>query len=352
VALYEPVIDWYKVQQAGYKFAFIKCSQTYNDPKFFEHWRDARLSGMPRGAYHFYDPRYKSPKAQAELFFTSLGNDLGELPFILDIELYTSGPYYGSRYWYDYLERLNQLSGNHPAMIYTAYYFWNNNVYRPPAVVDVNYFGKYPLWIANYGVSQPLVPKPWTNWLFWQYDEKTLIDGVYDEIGRKTECDVDLFNGTDAQFEAMLDVTGEPMSDYIELKPNVSTEWRSIRQPTDYPQVPHIIGATSTASRILAGNFAKANLLDFYVYAEDVWYGGMLQARKNDKWWKVYEANGQPISGWAAEIHLGKVYLMTRLVTTTPPPAPQQPSDVPFSITLGDDVTYIKQTFSGVLKPK
>src|ERR1044071_8592250 len=30
---------------------------------------------------------------------------------------------------------------------------------------------RYPLWIANYGVDQPLVPKPWgTNeWQFWQF---------------------------------------------------------------------------------------------------------------------------------------------------------------------------------------
>src|SRR5689334_6342528 len=98
VALYEPVIDWEKVLHGGYKFAFIKCSQSYPDPKFKEHWTNAKKAGMPRGAYHFYDPRYISPKSQAELFFTSLGNDLGELPFVVDIELYTVGPYVGSRY--------------------------------------------------------------------------------------------------------------------------------------------------------------------------------------------------------------------------------------------------------------
>lgn len=323
-SVYEPVINWQKVQQAGYKFAFIKCSQNFIDPKFYTHWRNAKASGIPRGAYHFFDPRINSPKSQAEVFFTALGNDLGELPFVLDIELYTAGAYYGSRYWYDYLERLNQLSGNHPIIIYTAYYYWTENVYKFPSVVDVNYFGKYPLWIANYGVSQPLVPKPWTNWLFWQYDEKTLIDGVYDELGRLTECDVDYFNGTEQEFEDMFDLTGEPkpMADYVELK-SASNSNHSIRRPTAYPQTPHIIG--TAFSTLQAGTTAQASPEDFYVYASDILYNGIKQAYAGDKWWRIMV--GVDV-GWIAEIHKGVKYLDTRLVSVTPPPATVHTVDV------------------------
>lgn len=320
VALYEPVIDWIKVRDAGYRFAFIKCSQSdYNDPKFIEHWKHSR-GILPRGAYHFYDPRYVSPQKQAEKFFTSLGNDLGELPFVVDIELYTSGPYYGSRYWYDYMERLNQLSDNHPLIIYTAYYYWNENVYKYPSVVDVNYFKKYDLWDANYGVTYPSVPYPWTNWKFWQYSDKEMIDGVYDELGRITRCDADYFYGTEEEFNSYLLDNGEPepMADYMELTSSVSGEWRSIREQTSYPQVPHIIGSFKV--KLNLGNIAKSNPTDFYEYQADVIYNGLTQARAGDKWWKVYEANGVDTIGWIAEIHLGKRYLNTRLVTTTPPP--------------------------------
>lgn len=319
VAYYEPVIDWSKVQAGGYKFAFIKCSQSnYNDSKFQEHWKNSKASGMPRGAYHFYDPRYYSPQAQAEKFFSSLGNDLGELPFVVDLELYTSGKYYGSRYWYDYLERLNQLSGNHATIIYTAPSYWNTNVYKTPSVIDVNYFGKYPLWIANYGVNSPVIPKPWTNWLFWQYEESDLIDGVYDTLGRKTECDVNLFNGTEQQFEDLLEPnTGEPMTDYVSLKANIDGEYRSIRQQVTYPRPPHITG--QKIGQINVNNVAKALPTDFYIYTEDIMVNGETLAKKDDKWWKTYEANGNSIAGWIAEIHMGRRYLNTVLVVTTPP---------------------------------
>lgn len=207
VSTWEPVINWAEVLNGGYQFAFIKCSQAdFNDPKFYEHWRNARIAGMPRGAYHFYDVS-KPPEKQAEKFFSSLEDDLGELPFVLDIEGATSGPYYGSENWYRYITRLNYLSNNFPLMIYTGYYYWIDNVTKQPAVQDVSYFGKYPLWIANYRSLSPMVPYPWKegNWLFWQYSESGKIQGVYDTLGRLTECDLDYFNGTQEQFQLLLD---------------------------------------------------------------------------------------------------------------------------------------------------
>jgi lysozyme len=317
VAMYEPQINWTKVQQAGYKFAFIKCSQSdYNDPLFSEHWKNSKTDGMPRGPYHFYDPRYVSPHVQAEKFFTSLGNDLGELPFVTDIEKYTTGPYHGSRYWYDYMERLNTLSGNHPHIIYTAPSYWTSNVFKIPSVVDVNYFKKYDLWIANYLVSSPFVPIPWTSWKFWQYDD-AFVDGVTDTLGRPTKCDRDEFNGTQEEFDAyLLAQPGEPppMSDYIELK-SASNSNHSIRRPTAYPTTPHIIG--TTFATLQAGTTASANPEDFYVYPEDVFYNGIKQAYKSDKWWRI-TVNGDV--GWIAEVHKGIKYLNTRLVPGTVTP--------------------------------
>lgn len=210
VSKWEPVIDWNKVKQAGYRFAFIKCSQdTFSDPLFSTHWTNSK-GILPRGAYHLIDT-VSSPASQAEKFFRSLGNNLGELPFVLDLEKWTGGTYYGSQNWYNYLERLNTLSGRHPIIIYTNYYYWLENVYRFPNVVDVNYFGQYPLWISRYKATFPLIPPPWNNWLFWQYTDEALIDGVTDQLGRLTECDVNYFNGTEEQFQSiLLPNSGEP----------------------------------------------------------------------------------------------------------------------------------------------
>jgi len=130
---------------------------------------------------------------------------IGEnFPFVIDIELFTSGMFHGSQHWYDFIEKLNQLSNHYPLMIYTAYYYWVDNVYHSPAVQDVNYFAHYPLWVAGYNTIAPMVPPPWKNWLFWQYSENGIVDGVTDQLGRPTECDLDYFYGTDEQFQDML----------------------------------------------------------------------------------------------------------------------------------------------------
>lgn len=46
------------------------------------------------------------------------------------------------------------------------------------------------LWVAHYGVSRPMLPKPWKSWAFWQYkgDEgrATGVDGP---------CDLNVFSG-------------------------------------------------------------------------------------------------------------------------------------------------------------
>lgn len=103
---------------------------------------------------------------------------------------------------------------------------------------------------------------------------------------------------------------------YIELKPSIATEYRSIRETTNFPTTPHIFGASS--NRINAGSIGKAEPSAFYVYPADVSVNGVLSAKAGDKWWRVYEANGSPTDGWCSEIHKGVRYLTVRLVDNTP----------------------------------
>lgn len=240
VSKWEPVIDWHLVLNAGYRFAFIKADQGIGtDPKFNTHWQSAKIWGIQRGAYHFYDP-VVSPEAQAEHFWALVKNDPGELPFVVDIENFTVGEFHGSEYWYRYLVRLNTLSNNHPVMIYTGYYYWLKNSKKPVAVKDITYFAGYPLWIANYNTGYPLIPSPWTTWLFWQYSETGLVQGVYDELGRQTECDLDYFYGSEEEFQELLKGEWNPP----EGGNTVSTFYKAVGNitirtgpATSYPQV-------------------------------------------------------------------------------------------------------------------
>lgn len=102
------------------------------------------------------------------------------------------------------------------------------------------------------------------------------------------------------------------MADYVELKSNTSLS-RSVREETAYPQVPHVLGTKITD--LLAGKIAKALPADKYIYLQDVLVAGIVRAKMGDAWWKVYEYDGAPITGWVAERHLGQVLLTVTPIT-------------------------------------
>ena len=164
-------IDFDKMKQSA-DFVVIRAGQNlWPDRDIKRNWSASKTAGLPRGSYWFYDSR-ADPKRQAELWVETLEGDLGELPLFADIEETYGGPHKGWRKWYDFLERLKALVGQKEIFIYTAYYYWRDNAPNPDTdPQNLEYFHQYPLWIANYNVSKPAVPKPWSvdEWLFWQF---------------------------------------------------------------------------------------------------------------------------------------------------------------------------------------
>lgn len=325
------VVDFQKMRnygEFGARFVIIKAGQgNWKDQDFDVNWKNSK-GVLSRSSYWYYDNRYP-PKQQAEKYFEIIKGDPEGVCW-LDLEDRGDGLYKGWRNWHDFLERFKILYPGAKIGIYTNFYYFVEMM-RGVALAEKEYFDQYPLWLASYPPDpfEPdyrniLVPFPW-------YESLILQSGTPD-IGIETgveseEIDYNQFNGDEATFyrwfkkvESTPQPPGEPgvPMDYVELRPSVAGEWRSIRQQTNYPTIPHVFGTTSTTSRILAGQLAKAGLLENYVYGEDVYVDGVLRAKKGDKWHNVYEANGQPASGWVAEIHLGKVYLTVREVHSTP----------------------------------
>ena len=184
----ERMIDFAKMESnAGY--VIIRSGQNlWADPDFKLNWQTAK-GVLPRGSYWFYDSRVE-PKRQADLWVSLFAGDLGELPLFCDFEDNYDGTYKGWRHWYTFIERLKALVPGKEIGIYTAYYYWLENTAYSNGGVE--YFKQYPLWVANYGVTSPLVPKPWTEWLFWQYTDKG--DGSLYGVESKN-IDLNYFNG-------------------------------------------------------------------------------------------------------------------------------------------------------------
>lgn len=187
-------IDWadvksMQVQQVRMGFAFIKATEGINDmdEAFRRNWLNAKLAGLPRGAYHFFNAN-KSGKAQAENFIEAVTLSKGDLPPVLDIEQ-TNGASVPDiqQHARDWLLMVEKHYGVKP-IIYTNVDYYEN--FLSPQ------FDDYPLWVAHYLVKDK--PRIGRNWIFWQHNEKGHVNGV------DANVDFNVFNGDSTAFKNLL----------------------------------------------------------------------------------------------------------------------------------------------------
>ncbi len=173
---------------------------SWKDNEFDISWANAKAAGLLRGSYWFYDSRV-NPKRQAEKYVEVLGSDRGEMEMWCDFEDRYGGDFGHYRDWYDFMEQLKILAPEKQLGVYTGYYYFNEFAF------GVNYFGKYPLWIAWYNPNKPLIPHIWKDWTYGQYTDD------YDGAGwgaESHEIDMNYFNGTEAEFMARYGAVESP----------------------------------------------------------------------------------------------------------------------------------------------
>lgn len=185
VSHYQGTVNWSSVKNAGILFAYAKATDgnTYTDPQFHTNWQAMQAAGILRGAYHFYETN-DDPVTQAQNFIKAVGSLAAtDLPPVVDIEIFKGA--YGSasvsanlQIWLDTVEKALLRK----PMIYTNTNFWNETVNAD--------FSTYPLWIAEYGVSQPKIPSSWRSWSFWQSSQSGSVAGVTGSV------DTDVFAGS------------------------------------------------------------------------------------------------------------------------------------------------------------
>ena len=196
-------VQWSKIPVDQVRFVYIKATEgaTYEDPWFDRHWTSAHALGLVCGAYHFF--RSNRPgKAQADNIAQHVLGDAqfgaGDLPVAIDVEELKSVDITSPASIKAFLNELDacvaaveDAMGSKP-VIYTAGYVWTALGY-PANYVDC------PLWIAQPSTAAaPKLPKPFTNWDVWQYSFKGRLAGVTGDV------DLDRFNGTEDDFQALL----------------------------------------------------------------------------------------------------------------------------------------------------
>lgn len=202
VSKWQGTIDWVRLAASGtVDFAFIRSSYgRYGvDSAFDANWAASRAVGIPRGAYHYFNPAYEgAPQADAMLMQFDDPTDLGELPLVLDAEERDGAPppaEYAARIE-DFVRTLAARTGRTPA-IYTGGGFWD-------AYVKTDGLATLPVWVAHYFGDRstrhcPSTPDAWPRWTFWQHSEMGTVAGITGSV------DLDVFDGT---MDELLALTG------------------------------------------------------------------------------------------------------------------------------------------------
>jgi lysozyme len=209
VSRFQGTIDWPMVASSGIGFAFVQASrgsgadctvkpaQCGADPYFANNRLAAEAGGIRVGAYHrafasgatAADARADA-LAEANIFITAVGSlQRGELIPVLDAETPFTGMTSTSlRTWIRvFVKRVTKKLGRKP-MIYTNASSWS-------VTGNTTEFAKarYPLWVAEWGVSRPGVPA--NNWAgrgysVWQFTSSGSVAGIsgrvdMDRLGKR-----------------------------------------------------------------------------------------------------------------------------------------------------------------------
>lgn len=165
-------IDWSAIPDDEYGFVYLKATEGVDaaDPMFEQHWKALEGSHLRRGAYHFYVTE-DDPEEQARFFLSRIEKLApGDLPPVVDIEIIGHGTTGELAPKLErFLDIVEKELGVTP-MIYTSPNFWE--AHFPDT------FGRYPLWVAEYGVDEPRLPHGWTEWHLWQFEEDAELPGV------------------------------------------------------------------------------------------------------------------------------------------------------------------------------
>lgn len=172
-------VNWDKIPLHEYQFVFLKATQgqSFKDPRFREHWKNARAHGLRVGAYHFYD-LCQDGRSQAQHFIATVPKTLDALPPVIDLE-------YDSNCINTYTQEqlLHEIQIMHDAL--SQHYQKSPIFYTSKAfyhIVLTGHFPKTPLWIRDYQ-GTPLL-KDGRAWLFWQYTQTGQIHGIDGAVDR------------------------------------------------------------------------------------------------------------------------------------------------------------------------
>ena len=173
VSQWQGSIDFAAVKKAGIEVVYIRSSLggDYTDPRFQQNYKNAKAQGLKVGFYHYVTAaNEEQARQEARFFATVVAGTEPDCRLAMDFE-YLRGMNKNeiNQIARAFLEELEQLTGHRPA-VYT-----NTNMASTIYSKDL---AKYPLWVAQWGASNPSSNGVWESWSGFQYSDAGKVPGI------------------------------------------------------------------------------------------------------------------------------------------------------------------------------
>lgn len=173
-------INFEKVRKHGIHIVYIKATQgtNYVDSDFERNYREALREDLAIGFYHYVTARTEQEAREEARFFVShIRDKKQQVRPAMDFESFGNLTTEEIRELsLLFLSTLEKETGHRPVL-----YSDSSNASRRFADDRLR---KYPLWIADYGVSRPDMENPWRRWSGWQYTDRGRVPGISGHVDR------------------------------------------------------------------------------------------------------------------------------------------------------------------------
>lgn len=184
VSSWQRNINFSAVKNSGIEIVYIKSSEGngYIDPYFEANYSNAKANGLKVGFYHYVTARsVEEARNQAIFFARVISGKNPECKLAMDFESFGSlsiGQI--NEISKAFLETLESTTNSQP-IIYSNSYSARN--------IFSSELAKYPLWVANYDVSEPGGNNKWSSWVGWQYTSTGVVNGISGYVDRNQFTD-------------------------------------------------------------------------------------------------------------------------------------------------------------------
>ena len=185
-------IDFARVKEAGIEVVYIRAGQgfSYEDAQFERNYEQARRYGFKIGVYHYMTARsVEDARLQARFFVSLISGKQIDCRLAMDFESFGSlSKSQINEIALAYMDEVKRLSGKEVVVYsntYDATYVFNSKVAREP------------LWVAQYGVSEPQDNGHWDNWVGYQYSSTGRVSGISGNVDLDRFTDGILLDATE-----------------------------------------------------------------------------------------------------------------------------------------------------------